>query len=262
MTVGEASASLVPTAQCIQKMPSGERTLPWTGRPATLVDSATPLPGRTRRAQCAGAVKKPAVQFPGVAQAAPASVLTRPHLKATPMPPNRMTRNWDVTGWVCVDDLLETHVAPALVLSRYAQSRSRFPGEQDGKAQRSLHVPIALHDIRQRCTGKQRAQPVRTEAHWSNVGEFKQRLDELFGPGDIARGTGKGPKNAKSDPHHSASAAQGEMPTDQGDLQSVVEERRGVDDYEEDTDSTTRIRRRARPGKAGLSRTEPQRRPS
>ncbi|OSD01765.1 hypothetical protein PYCCODRAFT_1436054 [Trametes coccinea BRFM310] len=115
----------------------------------------------------------------------------RPQRKAKLRAP--ITEDSDMTEWERVDRLLETHVAPALVLLRYAQS-SCLHGRKDG-IQGLRHV-LQLDDFRQVSRGKGRAQPMWTEACWSNVGEFKERLDRMFGPGHFARGQCKPPKNA------------------------------------------------------------------
>lgn len=98
-----------------------------------------------------------------------------------------------MTEWKRVDDQLETHVAPSLVLPRYAQARALQ--QQGGGAQRPVHVPLQRDHFQRRSKGKQRARPVWTETRWSNVGEFKARLDTMFGPGEITRGMGRAPKN-------------------------------------------------------------------
>lgn len=122
---------------------------------------------------------------------ASASAPERPHRKAKLLPP--ITEDSDMTEWKRVDDQLETHVAPSLVLPRYAQARALQ--QQEGGAQRPVHVPLQRDHFQRRSKGKQRAQPVWTETRWSNVGEFKARLDTMFGPGEITRGMGRAPKN-------------------------------------------------------------------
>lgn len=122
---------------------------------------------------------------------ASASAPERPHRKAKLLPP--ITEDSDMTEWKRVDDQLETHVAPSLVLPRYAQARALQ--QQEGGAQRPVHVPLQRDHFQRRSKGKQRAQPVWTETRWSNVGEFKVRLDTMFGPGEITRGMGRAPKN-------------------------------------------------------------------
>ncbi|CDO74168.1 hypothetical protein BN946_scf185043.g219 [Trametes cinnabarina] len=129
--------------------------------------------------------KAPTAAFDG-ARSAPAGAPTRSLRKARLRAP--ITEDSDMAEWERVDHLLETHVAPAMVLPKYTQSSSL-------RGRGGLwHIRLQLDDFRQRSKGKGRAEPTWTETCWSNVGEFKERLDRMFGPGDIARGQGKAPE--------------------------------------------------------------------
>ncbi|KAI9063472.1 hypothetical protein FKP32DRAFT_1592550 [Trametes sanguinea] len=164
----------------------------------------TPNEAATHRQPLASAYKA-ASQAPELAGTtlASASAPMRPQRKAKLRAP--ITEDSDATEWERVDRLLETHVAPALVLSKFAQSSS-LHGRKDGV--QGLHVRLQLDDFRRGSKGKGRVQPMWTEACWSNVGAFKERLDRMFGPGDIARGQGKTPKNAGiQDAHNDAYTA-------------------------------------------------------
>ncbi|KAI0637667.1 hypothetical protein C8Q77DRAFT_380481 [Trametes polyzona] len=109
----------------------------------------------------------------------------RPQRKTRALPP--ITEDSDIKEWKRVDDLLGTHVAPAAVLPKYAQA---------GRAKSMVHVPLQLSQFRKGSKGKQRAEPTLSETRWSNVGEFMERLERMFGPGEITRGMGRAPKNA------------------------------------------------------------------
>ena len=59
-----------------------------------------------------------------------------------------------------------------------------------------MRIPLTqLAELEKGSKGKARAVSGRTAPRWSNVGEFKARLDAMYGPGDINRGLGRGLKN-------------------------------------------------------------------
>ncbi|KAI0643661.1 hypothetical protein C8Q79DRAFT_146798 [Trametes meyenii] len=107
----------------------------------------------------------------------PASTVARPRRQPKRPPP--ITEESGMREWRRVDELLNTHVAPSCVLPKYARSLS-LP-QKGGGAQ--ARVSLRVDDFRQRSKGKGRAGYARTTPHWSNVGEFKERLDAMFGPG-------------------------------------------------------------------------------
>ena len=65
-----------------------------------------------------------------------------------------------------------------------------------------------LVDLGKGSKGKGRAQSGWTAPRWSNVGEFKARLDGMYGHGDIDRGLGRGPK-VSNDQLHTIAAGRG-----------------------------------------------------
>ncbi|TBU27670.1 hypothetical protein BD311DRAFT_759803 [Dichomitus squalens] len=100
--------------------------------------------------------------------------------------PNNATSS--TTDWALVDSALQTRIATAHILSSYARSP---PGcKPDGMSLRDegwAHVPVArLADLGK---GKRAG---------ANVGEFKARLDMMYGHGDINRGLGRGPRNVQT----------------------------------------------------------------
>ncbi|KAI0829301.1 hypothetical protein BC628DRAFT_1120505 [Trametes gibbosa] len=107
------------------------------------------------------------------------------------LPP--ITEDSDMTEWKRVDKLLNTHVAPSMILSKYAPTHS-LHGRR-GSTQGRVHVLLRHNDFTRGSKGKHRAQQVWPETQWSNVGEFKERLDGMFGPGNITRGMSGAPKN-------------------------------------------------------------------
>ncbi|KAI0772534.1 hypothetical protein BD413DRAFT_546342 [Trametes elegans] len=137
----------------------------------------------------------------------------RPQRTRRPYPP--IAEDSDVGDWERVDKMLGTHVAPAVVLPAYAPLRRVQGGDQG-----PLHVPLQRDDFWRGSKGKGRAQRGWTETRWSNVGEFKERLDTMFGPGDIIRGHSRAPKNAKKfDAHKGSSMTEVDVATlNEGDL--------------------------------------------
>ena len=118
-----------------------------------------------------------------------ASVPTTRHLRP-PKPRPFISESSDPAQWKQADDALQTHVSPVRVLPQFAQSPRSDPGE-------ALRLQVALRHlvIGKESKGKGRAQPGWTVPRWSNVAELKERLDKFYGPGDINRGLGKGPRN-------------------------------------------------------------------
>ncbi|KAI0334929.1 hypothetical protein GY45DRAFT_1065655 [Cubamyces sp. BRFM 1775] len=127
----------------------------------------------------------------------------RPQRKAKLL--RTITEDSDRAEWERVDRLLQTHVAPAAVLPQYAPSARLH--ERKNSAHDMMHVALQLDYLRHGSKGKARAQPMWTETSWSNVGEFKERLDKMYGGGDITRGQGRAPKNVSMEarpPHRDA----------------------------------------------------------
>ena len=89
-----------------------------------------------------------------------------------------------------VDDALDTHVSTIRVLPQYAHSHHSATGDVIG-----LHVALRAYATIGVDKGKRRAHSPWTVMRWSKAGEFKERLDSFYGPGDINRGLGKGPAN-------------------------------------------------------------------
>ncbi|RPD74587.1 hypothetical protein L226DRAFT_78329 [Lentinus tigrinus ALCF2SS1-7] len=89
-----------------------------------------------------------------------------------------------------VDDALDTHVSAIRILPQYAQSPK-------GNKSDIIRLHVALRALQHGGVdkGKRRAHSPWTVPRWSKAGEFKERLDSFYGPGDINRGLGKGPVN-------------------------------------------------------------------
>ncbi|KAL6306803.1 hypothetical protein BKA93DRAFT_823981 [Sparassis latifolia] len=91
--------------------------------------------------------------------------------------------------WHIVDEGLESTVAPGVVLQRYAQ----HPGpERETQLRHTLDEPGVNK-------GKAREWSAYTHPRWSRIANFKEKLDSLFGPGDITRAVGKQPRPARRD---------------------------------------------------------------
>ncbi len=89
-----------------------------------------------------------------------------------------------------LDDALDTHVSTIRVLPQYAQSR-----KGDGNDVVRLHVALRSFQSGSVDKGKRRAHSPWSIPRWSKAGEFKERLDGFYGPGDVNRGLGKRPAN-------------------------------------------------------------------
>ncbi|KAI0662888.1 hypothetical protein C8Q70DRAFT_954348 [Cubamyces menziesii] len=186
-------------------------------------------------------------QATSTSNAAPTSALLRPQRKAKLL--RAITEDSDRVEWERVDRLLQTHVAPAVVLPQYAPS-ARLHRHKD-----SLNglMHVALDDLRHGSKGKARAQPMWTEPSWSNVGEFKERMDRMFGRGDITRGRGRAPKNAK---RLSVIDSEGIRLVDEEEPRhSTLEEDETAD---EDADRAPRSTRRARLEKTDIRKVDPR----
>ncbi|KAI1785347.1 hypothetical protein LXA43DRAFT_1038648 [Ganoderma leucocontextum] len=108
-----------------------------------------------------------------------------------------LTDSSGIEDWALVDDALRTQVASAHILPSYAQLPA--PWEPDGGMVgqgNRMHIPLTrFADLEKGSKGKERARSGWTAPRWSNVGEFKARLDTMYGPGDINRGLGRRPNN-------------------------------------------------------------------
>ncbi|KAH9894104.1 hypothetical protein C8Q73DRAFT_694530 [Cubamyces lactineus] len=174
------------------------------------------------------------------------SALPRPQRKAKLLRP--ITEDSDRTEWERVDRLLQTHVAPAVVLPQYAPS-ARLHEPKNG-AHGMMHVALQL---RQGVKGKARAKPMWTEPSWSNVGEFKERLDRMFGRGDITGGQGRAPKNAK---RLSVIESGGVRLVDEEEPRPYTLEE--AETADEDTDRAPRSTRRARLERTDIRKVDPR----
>ncbi|KAM5532644.1 hypothetical protein V8D89_013688 [Ganoderma adspersum] len=110
-----------------------------------------------------------------------------------------ITESSSFEDWALVDDALRTQVASAHVLHRSTQFPAPWEPEGAMDAKQVLggaHIPLTqFADLEKGSKGKERARSGWTAPRWSNVGDFKARLDMMYGPGDINRGLGRGPKN-------------------------------------------------------------------
>ena len=104
-----------------------------------------------------------------------------------------ITDTSSLAEWQTVDDALETCVAPVRLLAEYAPSPE---GQAHSDVYWGTTGHVLMNDARfmRAAKGKARAQSGWTAPRWSNVGEFKTRLDAWYGPGEINRGLGSGPK--------------------------------------------------------------------
>lgn len=118
------------------------------------------------------------------------SVPTR-HLR-TPKPLPSISDDWSTVEWGHVDEALQTHVSPVRVQNAQSPENDAVDGSL-------LHVALRhLAFDKKKSKGKERAQFGWTVPRWSKVAEFKERLDEFYGPGDINRGLGRGPLNVSA----------------------------------------------------------------
>lgn len=124
------------------------------------------------------------------------SALTHQTLRLQkPLPP--ITNSSSIEDWTSVDDALRTQTASCHILHTSAQFTA--PWEPEGAVlgrAGGVCIPLTqFANLEKESKGKARAVSGRTAPRWSNVGEFKSRLDAMYGPGDINRGLGRGPKN-------------------------------------------------------------------
>ncbi|PIL36648.1 hypothetical protein GSI_00337 [Ganoderma sinense ZZ0214-1] len=115
-----------------------------------------------------------------------------------PLPP--ITNSSGVEDWALVDDALGTQVASAHNLRVHRSTQFLAPWEPESSIDAGrpggAHFPLTqFADLAKGSKGKERARSGWTAPRWSNVGDFKARLDAMYGPGDINRGLGRGPKN-------------------------------------------------------------------
>ncbi|KAI0676731.1 hypothetical protein C8Q78DRAFT_999148 [Trametes maxima] len=183
------------------------------------VPNASPGPQTIPRPQH-GSISSLKIGTPsaGRVSATPASAPSRPYrqLKAPPL----ITEESDVREWRRIDKLLNTHVAPSRILPKYA--RSLLLPQQEGRTQ--ARTLLRVDDFTHRSKGKGRAGYTLTTPRWSNVGEFKERLDAMFGPGDITRGHGRAPKNGKTAIARYSSAGGQTGSTNQADVRSDLDD--------------------------------------
>ncbi len=110
-------------------------------------------------------------------------------------PPPPITNSSSIEDWMLVDAALCTQVASARILP----TQFPAPWEREGVVVRQTggtHIALTqFTGLEKGSKGKERARSGWTTPRWSNVGEFKARLDTMYGPGDINRGLGRGPKN-------------------------------------------------------------------
>ena len=109
-----------------------------------------------------------------------------------------ITDGSSIEDWALVDDALHTQVASVHVLQRSAQFPAPWEPESamDAKRAGGAHISLTqFADLEKGSKGKERARSGWTAPRWSNVGDFKARLDTMYGPGDINRGLGRGPKS-------------------------------------------------------------------
>ncbi|KAI8984964.1 hypothetical protein BD414DRAFT_489856 [Trametes punicea] len=195
--------------ECHQSSPTSNDQV--TGHESIAAHTSNEFDPMGQHARTSKDLDTPAIDtVPGTNTAIPA----RQPRRVKPRSP--MTEDSGMLEWKRIDRLLETHVAPALILSNYAQSSSRQQRKELTLGLR--HVLLQSDDFRQRSKGKRRAQPMWTEAQWSNVGEFKERLDRIFGPGNITRGQSRAPRNVSGTLHamrvHDRRAETGNAETD------------------------------------------------
>ncbi|KAI0722025.1 hypothetical protein C8T65DRAFT_172852 [Cerioporus squamosus] len=168
------------------------------------------------------------------------------------------TDNASSAEGMLVDDALDTHTSAIRVLPQYAHPAIGYASDVV-----RLHVALRSFPSGSVDKGKRRAHSSWSIPRWSKAGEFKERLDAFYGPGDINRGLGKGPANTKSpsaDEDVFVTAPDGAVPRDQFDVAAASGT--ALTEDEDDADARPQGMRRGRlenpsPGKVTRTSQRP-----